>query len=1202
MSEGSGRPTIGLIFPDVVDFGAMCWGAFDAAAEQGANAICFQGSPLKSPIGFSAQANRLYDLIDRRTLDGLVIWTGWLGQFVGAAEAVRFCEQFAPLPVVSISQQIDGIPCVLGDNYQSMRDIMAHLVEVHHCRRLALITGPRSNLESAERYQAYRDLQARYGMAFDPALVISAQFTYDAGVEAVRQLIDQRRTAFDAVITGDDFVALGVIEGLQARGLRVPEDVAVVGFDDAPHAQATIPPLTTVRQSAYDQGFQGVRLLLARLHGEPYPAQVSLPMRLIIRQSCGCSNPAVLRAMAAGPSSEDQAAGSSLASDRDRIAGQILASLGDVTERVEAHHVTRLLDAFVQEIEAGSAGVFIPALEAILTELIDRRANVFVCQDVLSAMRRVILPLLDERASLIRATNLWGQARVLVGEMALRIQAQRHLKVALQTRLLREIGQEFITTFDLDDLLDLLVQEIPKIGIAGCWLVRYGATANDQPETAYLLAGFDGSQVLDGSASGQRFPAHELAVRWLARDDRPFQVIVEPLYFRERQLGFVIFEPGPRDGTIYEALRGYLTTALHGALLFQHNLDLYREADQARADAEKADQLKTLLLANVSHDLRTPLNVIQGYAETALNNPRQYGITLPDNLREDLQQIRSSADYLTRIINDLLDLSRAEINELDLYSEIVDPRPLLVRVFENMAESRADGSTRLDWQLSLPDQLPLIQADPDRLRQVLFNLLSNAWNYTTEGRIVLGADVQPPYLHIWVQDTGAGIPAEDQERIFGAFETRESARGRQQGIGLGLSISRQLVALHRGFMSLESAPGQGSTFHVYLPLPSLSGEQVPLADTGCAAMLLLSSDGAASPTALALAERQGWMTAEAATEADLGALLADDDCHYVAIAWDLGAAAPGDWTLIQRIQAHPQLCRLPLLLFGVDPQAASPGQGDAAPVTQVMLKPLSGEALLQAITGLLPRQMSTHVLAVDDDPQALRLYRTLIQRALPACTITLADSGEKAVRHLRQGPPPSLIILDLMMPGMDGFEVLERLRAQPRTRAVPVLVLSGKLLTQADIERLSQQGVLLHSKHILTDNELERILRGLVSDGPALEGQASTLVKRALAYIHQHYTHPIARSDICQVLGISENYLSRLFRQELGLTLVEYINRYRIQIARDLLEHTDLLITVIAQQVGFDDPAYFSRVFAQQVGMSPRAYRRAHDAASDSAN
>ncbi len=179
-----------------------------------------------------------------------------------------------------------------------------------------------------------------------------------------------------------------------------------------------------------------------------------------------------------------------------------------------------------------------------------------------------------------------------------------------------------------------------------------------------------------------------------------------------------------------------------------------------------------------------------------------------------------------RLINDLLDLSRAEIDALELFTEPIAPRAFLADVFHSMAGSIARHGVA--WQLELPERLPVIQADPLRLRQILFNLLSNAATYTSSGAIVLGAEVAPPDIHLWVRDSGVSIPIDLQERIFEPFVTGEPGGRRGRGIGLGLCITRRLVALHHGSMTLESQLGHGGTFHVYLPLPTLHGQLVAM--------------------------------------------------------------------------------------------------------------------------------------------------------------------------------------------------------------------------------------------------------------------------------------------------------------------------------------------------------------------------------------
>ncbi|MEA3336261.1 MAG: ATP-binding protein [Chloroflexota bacterium] len=249
------------------------------------------------------------------------------------------------------------------------------------------------------------------------------------------------------------------------------------------------------------------------------------------------------------------------------------------------------------------------------------------------------------------------------------------------------------------------------------------------------------------------------------------------------------------------------------------NAQLYSEAVDARAEAERANQLRGRLLANVSHGLRTPLNVILGYSQSALDNPDLYGTDLPPDLIRDLRYIYNSGQHLERLISDLLDLSRAEIGALDLFTERIEPRAWLEEVFQSTAGSLSTGSD-MEWRLELPETLPPITADPPRLRQVILNLLSNARKFTASGHITLGAQATPVHLHIWVRDTGQGIEPQQRQQIFDAFTTGDQSLQPGHGLGLGLRIVHEVIKLHGGAVWIESSPGAGSTFHIQLPLDS----------------------------------------------------------------------------------------------------------------------------------------------------------------------------------------------------------------------------------------------------------------------------------------------------------------------------------------------------------------------------------------------
>jgi YesN/AraC family two-component response regulator len=236
------------------------------------------------------------------------------------------------------------------------------------------------------------------------------------------------------------------------------------------------------------------------------------------------------------------------------------------------------------------------------------------------------------------------------------------------------------------------------------------------------------------------------------------------------------------------------------------------------------------------------------------------------------------------------------------------------------------------------------------------------------------------------------------------------------------------------------------------------------------------------------------------------------------------------------------------------------------------------------------------MLVVDDDPQARELYSRLLSDRFPGFPIVAAEDGQSALDWL-QSEAPSLVVLDLSMPRVDGFTVLERLRADPRTRTTPVFVLTGRLLSYEDIKRLDYPQVVAHSKEILNAEETLAGLERVFAGSHLVAQPTSLLVKQALGYIQRNYPHTLSRGEISAAVGVSEDYLSRIFSREMGLSPWEYLNRLRVLQAKRLLADSKESVTWIAAQVGFDDPAYFSRVFQKLEGCSPREYRARADGA-----
>ncbi|MBN9391911.1 MAG: helix-turn-helix domain-containing protein [Chloroflexi bacterium] len=656
--------------------------------------------------------------------------------------------------------------------------------------------------------------------------------------------------------------------------------------------------------------------------------------------------------------------------------------------------------------------------------------------------------------------------------------------------------------------------------------------------------------------------------------------VVLPVRFGDKLLCLLDLHSNEVRPHTREQLMGLKALADQLAVAIQ-NAELYSEALTARKVAEKADKLKTLVLANVSHEFRTPLNIILGYTKEALNSPNPYGIELPAELTGDLGRIYRSGEHMLRLISDLLDLSRAEIDELEIFPEFIDIRASLEEVFQSVA-GLTPARPAVKWRFVAPPNLPLMQVDPSRLRQIILNLLSNAQKFTETGEVILAVDVKPPYLHIRVEDTGPGISLEQQETIFEPFVVGENSGRISGGIGLGLSITRHLVSLHRGYITLDSEPGRGSTFNVYLPLPNLTGQltaQLP----GEGQALVCISRSAQLPAEIAELVHRFEGSFVKIGPSEVSTVL--QELSPSILAWDATDMSDTDWLAMDILRNHPRLAQLPLILYGNIASEEHPSS-----FTNILLKPLSGQTLSTILTALRPQKAQGSVLIVDDDHDSLDLYKQLVTTALPGHSIYRAENGQMALDIL-QDLTPSLVILDVFMPEIDGIRVVDWLRANPSTQHVPILVISGKTLTAEHIKHLDHPRLIYQPKDILKFEEVTDTLKQVASGTTLLSQYNSILVKRTVNYLQDNYARPITLPEIAQAVGTSKNNLSEIFHQEMRISIWQFLNRYRIKQARHLLETSDLSVAAIATMVGFEDPAYFSRVFHSITNQSPKAYR-----------
>jgi PAS domain S-box-containing protein len=581
----NGRPTIGVLISHQThknDY-SMWQGVVGAARKRDVNVICFVGLWLQSPYGFEAQANVIYDLVSAQRLDGLVVMAGAITQFVPPEEKKAFIERFRPLPIVTLESEVAGTPNIYVDSLLNMRKAVLHLIQTHGYRRIAFIRGPENHKGANDRYRAYLEALAECGIALDTSLVTPPLNWYD-GRRGMAWLLDHR-VDFEAVIGANDNLAIGAIEELQARGVRIPEQVAVVGYDDAAQSRWISPPLTTVPIETYKWGQHALDMVLALIEGQSVPERVVIPTELVVRQSCGCVDPAVAQAVVepAGSLSEGSSKrmllGTAMPDRQEDILAALKQTAAQENLKIEAGQIEQLLDAFVAGLSNASDEVFLQSLDRILRQAIAAGSEIEGWHQVVSTLRRQILSRLHDSQTLLRAENLWQPARVLISKAAQHMLGYREVLAEQRMSVVREIGSALITTFDTEGLMEVLAHQLPRLNIATAYLALYEDPQRPTGPARLLLA-YNEQGRIKIEAGGDAFPALQLVPPGLWPRERQYSMVTMPLYFREEQIGFVMFGANPQDGPLYEALREQISSALQGALLVRRVRE--RSAELAR--------------------------------------------------------------------------------------------------------------------------------------------------------------------------------------------------------------------------------------------------------------------------------------------------------------------------------------------------------------------------------------------------------------------------------------------------------------------------------------------------------------------------------------------------------------------------------------------------------------------------------------------
>jgi sigma-B regulation protein RsbU (phosphoserine phosphatase) len=583
------RRTIALLVDSLIeDYEVRIWSSVrEVAKKHDVNLLCFACGTLDSPYLFSSQRGVLFDLVeaavDAGHIDGILALSGSLANFSTPEKLLKTFARFSKVPLVSIGAEFKGIPSIIVDNAGGMHDMILHMIKKHGKRRIAFISGPEHSYDANERLAAYQRALQDCSLPFDPKLVAPGDFMPPSGEQAVALFMDERKVKFDALVGANDYMALDAMKALLARGVRIPEDVAVVGFDDVKEARSIIPTLSSVRQPK-ELGSRAANLLLDMLEGRKAPGHNLLSTRSVYRESCGCI--VFKTGETAAPRKHGKASG--LKEVLPKVAEECRESFSVISETLESESwIGQLTDALRADLESNtSAFTFLPRLRELVAQGTERGLDILSWTEFLYLLFNRLAPVINPDNPLPRLAFLVMNQLTEASEVLQRAQYEEH------TLHLYRVYQQMITSLNVESLREITNYAMPRLQINNCYISTYvdakaGLRGGMQPVVAFEdgknaiadnQAAFDAAQILPGAG--------------LAGQDKRFSFGVHALFFEHDQIGYAVYDMSHNiNSSIYEILTGQLISLLKGSTLLDavknYAKDLEAEVLQRTADLQK---------------------------------------------------------------------------------------------------------------------------------------------------------------------------------------------------------------------------------------------------------------------------------------------------------------------------------------------------------------------------------------------------------------------------------------------------------------------------------------------------------------------------------------------------------------------------------------------------------------------------------------
>lgn len=592
--------------------------------------------------------NIMYQFCNKNNFDGIITWA------TSDTDFLDYFSRFKGIPLVSLSLEIPGFPCISIDSYSGMKDAITHLIKEHGFRKIAFIRGPLHHIYAQQRFQAYIDTHKEFNIQIDERKISPpGNWEAQSGINAITYFLVQNKLTIpddiEAIVGANDYLVIGAAEELKRRGYKIPKDVRIIGFNNTPDAEAFTPPVTSVAMPYFEQGELAVRTICDLIDGRPVEKKIVLKSSLVVERSCGCKHEfindvatdiglikfekcLIEKLKIKGKIKLKEEKEKTFNDIKEKVIQKItekvlffLRSRNEITKDLEEIINTlsrRFVEAFIESINKKDSETFLNTIEEILLFLSEYECNVDAWHAAISILRESFNSVNRIIELYLLSEDYFEQARILVSEVVKRVHISRNLKDNKKLQRIRELGSKLITSFEFDKLFNILIDGLRNLDFPSYYVVLYEkpfkySFPDPLPEKGKLVIAITNGKILLKNSEEWFNPIEIIPEKYKTEKNRI--LVCLPIIFEKRQMGYLVLEVGPIEKYIYSAITEQLSSALMGSFLMWER----KETEGFLEETLNSLQQKAKIVAENSNKINQRIDDISAAVEQIAANIRQ---------------------------------------------------------------------------------------------------------------------------------------------------------------------------------------------------------------------------------------------------------------------------------------------------------------------------------------------------------------------------------------------------------------------------------------------------------------------------------------------------------------------------------------------------------------------------------------------------